>query len=76
MAKTIVVPIEGMSCNHCVQTIEKSLGKLDSVLNVKVDLKGKQATLEVALNPEESRKQIESAIVDLGYEVPKDKSNS
>ena len=71
MAETIVVPIEGMSCNHCVQTIEKGLGKLDIVKNVKVDLKGKQATIEIALDPEESRRKIETTLIDLGFEVPK-----
>jgi copper chaperone len=42
MAK-VIFQIEGMTCQHCVQTIEKTLGKLPGIQSVQVDLNEKQA---------------------------------
>ena len=33
-----VLKVEGMSCGHCVNSIEKSVGSLSGVSAVKVDL--------------------------------------
>lgn len=69
MAETMKVGIEGMSCNHCVQTIEKGLLKVPGVEKARVDLKAKEATLEVTKTSEALRNEVRSKIVDLGYEV-------
>jgi copper chaperone len=59
--------VKGMSCQHCVMSVTKTLGQLDGVKNVQVDLdKGEvrfDNTKEVASN------RIEKAISDAGYEV-------
>ncbi|WP_367576336.1 copper ion binding protein [Shouchella shacheensis] len=34
--------VQGMSCNHCVHSIEESAGKLTGVDSVKVDLQSGQ----------------------------------
>jgi len=38
--------IEGMSCGHCVMAIERALGKLPGISNVRVDLKTNSADVE------------------------------
>ena len=47
MAKeTKVLNVEGMSCSHCENAVKKSVGALNGVDNVIVDLKGKKVTVE------------------------------
>lgn len=57
--------VDGMSCNHCVQTITKSLIKLDSRAKVQVDLASKLVTVESAEDPKTLAAEIEEA----GYTV-------
>ena len=61
--------IEGMSCGHCAARIEKSLGKLDGVSTVKVNLAGKFAELETA--KELTDKDVLEAIDSAGYQFVK-----
>ncbi|MEK4671178.1 copper chaperone CopZ [Niallia sp. FSL R7-0271] len=60
--------VQGMSCNHCVNSIEGSVGKIDGVSNVKVDLGAGSVLVEfdkevVTLD------KIKETIDDQGYEV-------
>lgn len=57
--------VEGMSCNHCVQTITKSLNKLDSRAKVSVDLASQLVTVDSAEDPKTLAAEIEEA----GYTV-------
>ncbi len=41
--KTVTLNIEGMSCGHCVQTVQKALEAVDNISGVTVDLDGKKA---------------------------------
>ncbi len=63
-----VLKVEGMSCNHCVNSIETSVGELDGVSTVKVDLdKG-----DVAVEFDEAKTtlaNIKETIEDQGYDV-------
>lgn len=34
----VILNVEGMSCGHCVKSVEGSVGKLQGVSNVKVHL--------------------------------------
>jgi copper chaperone len=64
--KTVELHVEGMSCGHCVQTIEGALNDIGAKGNV--DLAGKKVTVEY----DESRlslDQIKEAIEDQGYTV-------
>ena len=63
-----VLKVDGMSCMHCVMSVKKSVGKLDGIKNIDVDLKAKTVSVEwdEALTP---LKNIESAITDVGYQV-------
>ncbi|WP_408634116.1 copper chaperone CopZ [Planococcus lenghuensis] len=60
--------VQGMSCGHCVNAVETSVGELQGVSNVKVDLdKG-----EVAVaydNSTTSLAEIKETIEDQGYDV-------
>ncbi len=57
--------VEGMSCNHCVQAITKSLTKLDSRAKVSVDL----ATQLVTVDSVEDSKTLATEIEEAGYTV-------
>jgi copper chaperone len=57
--------VEGMSCNHCVQAITKSLTKLDSRAKVNVDL----ATQLVQVDSAEDPKTLAAEIEEAGYTV-------
>lgn len=38
--------VEGMSCNHCVNSIKNAVSQLEGVVNVEVDLEAKRVTVE------------------------------
>ncbi len=62
-----VLKVKGMSCQHCVMSVKKALGKVEGIQNVDVDLeKGEvrfENTKSVALS------QVEKAIKEAGYQV-------
>lgn len=64
---TKVMSIEGMMCNHCKMHVEKALASLEGVSSVAVDLEGKQASVEVSSNVEDS--VLIKAVEDAGYKV-------
>lgn len=61
------IKIEGMSCEHCVNRIDKALRKIDGVKDVSIDLNKKMALIEIDNNVKEEK--IKETIDDLGYEV-------
>ncbi len=63
--------VDGMTCNHCVETITNSLEKSSGVLGVSIDLDKK----EVKLDYDENKiklEEITSKILVLGFEVTKE----
>ena len=42
----VTLNVEGMSCGHCVKAVESSVGALNGVSSVKVDLEGKKVDVE------------------------------
>lgn len=60
--------VEGMSCGHCVKSVESSVGKLQGVESVNVDLsKGEVA---VKFDSEKtSLTEIQETIEEKGYSV-------
>ena len=64
-----MLKVKGMSCNHCVMSVTKALGKLEGLQNVKVDLQKGEVSFDntKALGLE----KVEKAITDAGYEVVK-----
>ena len=64
--KNIIV--EGMTCEHCVETVTKAVNSLDGISQVSVDLDKKQVTVDF----DDSRTDmdaISSKIVEVGFEV-------
>ncbi|WP_307892502.1 copper chaperone CopZ [Bacillus swezeyi] len=60
--------VEGMSCNHCVQSVEGSVGKLSGVEAVKVDLSA--GKVDVSFDSGKvSLTEIVDVIEDQGYDV-------
>lgn len=60
--------VEGMSCSHCENAVKKSVGALNGVDYVAVDLKGKKVTVEY--DPEKvTVETIKDTIEDQGYDV-------
>lgn len=63
---SIILKVEGMSCNHCVNTVEKAMKELGAV--GKVNLAGKMVEVEY----DESKLTVEAikeAIEEQGYDV-------
>ncbi|WP_144510827.1 copper chaperone CopZ [Bacillus sp. FJAT-22090] len=66
--QNITLNVQGMSCGHCVKAIEGSVGQLNGVEQVKVDLA--DAKVEVAFDEAQiSLDQIKETIDDQGYDV-------
>lgn len=65
MASTLKV--KGMTCQHCVMSVKKSLGKLDGIQNVAVDLQKGEVRFDNTkeVDPGLIKKSLEEA----GYEV-------
>jgi copper chaperone len=66
--QNLTLNVQGMSCGHCVNAIEKSVGQLTGVELVKVNLTDAQVYL--AFNEVQvSLDKIKETIEDQGYEV-------
>lgn len=66
--KLIEIPIEGMSCMSCVATVKKSLSSIDGVVEVKVSLQDKNAT--VKYDPKKvTTEQLKNTINKIGYKA-------
>ncbi|MCJ1907660.1 copper chaperone CopZ [Planococcus ruber] len=60
--------VEGMSCAHCVNAVESSVGELQGVSSVKADLE--KGEVAVAFdNSQTSLDKIQETIEDQGYDV-------
>ncbi|MGM0877230.1 MAG: copper chaperone CopZ [Bacillota bacterium] len=66
--ETVTLIVEGMSCNHCVNAIEGSVGKLRGVSNVKVSLD--EGKVEVSYDDSKvTIEEMKDVIEDQGYDV-------
>lgn len=62
----VTLNVEGMSCGHCVSSVEKAVSNLGAV--AKVDLPSKKVTVEYD-ETKVSVGAIKEAIEDQGYDV-------
>ncbi len=62
------VRVKGMSCQHCVKTVKKTLEEIDGITNVAVDLETGEVTFEEArpVDSELVREKIKKAGYELG----------
>ena len=65
---TETIKIEGMMCGHCQATVEKAIGAIAGVSEVKVDLAAKQATVTFDASVA-NLDAIKAAVADAGYTV-------
>lgn len=66
--KEITLDVSGMSCGHCVNAIEGSVGELPGVLQVKVDLQKAQVSVSYD-EATSSPTAIKETIEEQGYDV-------
>jgi len=64
----VELPIEGMTCSHCVRTVVEALQKVPGVRSATVSLADKKATLDVA-DGQVKRSDLVAAVADAGYRV-------
>ena len=66
------IKVEGMTCQHCVQTITDALNKITGLNTVNVDLVKKE--VRVKFNENEIKlKKISDKIIEVGFELPNNK---
>ena len=68
--ETIIV--EGMTCQHCVQTITEALNNITGLNTVNVDLVKKEVSVKFNEN-ETKLKKISDKIIEVGFELPNTK---
>lgn len=56
--------VPGMSCDHCVATVERAVTAVDGVESVAVDLEAKSVRVDGGEEP-----AIRAALADAGYEA-------
>ncbi|MBU0733484.1 MAG: copper ion binding protein [Proteobacteria bacterium] len=61
------IKIQGMSCKHCVMAVQKALGEIDGVKDVKVDLEKSEATFDEATPVDMNT--VREAVKKAGYQV-------
>lgn len=66
MKKTLVV--EGMSCNHCKDAVEKAVKSLPGIMFAQVDLAAKTLTVEFD-ETKTDIDQVRAVVEDEGYQV-------
>ncbi|XP_023258814.1 copper-transporting ATPase 1 [Seriola lalandi dorsalis] len=64
---SVSLGVEGMTCSSCVQSIEQRVGSLPGVINIKVSLEQKNATIIFDHN-QQSPESLSEAIEDMGFE--------
>lgn len=68
MMEQVTLKVNGMSCGHCVNAVEGSVGKLPGISKVKVELS--EGKVNIEFNPNEvSLAQIKEEIDEQGYDV-------
>ncbi|KFO12635.1 Copper-transporting ATPase 1, partial [Balearica regulorum gibbericeps] len=73
-AKSVVIGVEGMTCNSCVQTIEQHVRKMNGIHNVKVSLEDKNAVV-IYDSKLQTPATLQEAIYDMGFDATLADSN-
>lgn len=67
MSTTTTITVDGMTCGHCVSSVQTEVGKLDGVANVSVDLASGEVTISSETTPDAAA--LRGAIEEAGFEV-------
>lgn len=65
--ENVTLKVEGMSCQHCVRSIEGSVSKLKGVASVNVDLES--GTVAIQHEPTVTIEQIKDEIEEQGFDI-------
>jgi len=65
-----VIQVEGMTCDHCVETVTQAVGSLQGIQRVTVDLDNNQVTLDYD-GGKISLEKISAKIAEAGFAVKK-----
>ena len=68
--KQELVKVEGMTCQHCLQTITDALKNISGLNGIDVDLDKKEVNVRFDEN-ETSLQEITNKIIEIGFELPK-----
>ena len=66
------IKVEGMTCQHCIQTITEALNNITGLNTVNVDLVKKEVSVKFNEN-ETKLKKIFDKIIEVGFELPNNK---
>jgi len=66
--KTEQINVDGMSCGHCVETIENAVGKMGGVNQVQVSLENKKVSVDFD-EGQTTVDAIKEKIVEAGFET-------
>jgi copper chaperone len=64
---TTTLLVDGMTCDHCVSSIRKSVGEVDGVSDVSVDLASGQVTVTADGAPDQDA--LRAAVEDAGFDL-------
>lgn len=67
MSTTTTITVDGMTCGHCVNSVQTEVGKLEGVTDVAVDLASGQVTITAETAPDAGT--LREAVEEAGYEV-------
>ena len=67
--KQELIKVEGMTCQHCVQTITETLKKISGLNSINVNLDNKEVDVKFDEN-KTSLQAITKKIVEVGFELP------
>ncbi|WP_416563610.1 heavy-metal-associated domain-containing protein [Nocardia testacea] len=67
MATTSTYTVTGMTCGHCVQSVQTEIGKIDGVTGVNVDLASGRVVVEGSAPIADA--DIAAAVDEAGYEI-------
>jgi copper ion binding protein len=67
MSTTTTLLVDGMTCDHCVSSVQAAVGKVDGVTDVSVDLASGRVT--VAADPAPDTAALRAAVEDAGFDV-------
>lgn len=75
LARTVTIPVEGMSCMSCVARLKRALKSIDGVIDVEVSLEHREARVYY-LDTKVSPQHFVDAINSLGYKAGTPKSEA
>ena len=67
MSTTTTIAVDGMTCGHCVSSVQSEVGKIDGVTDVLVDLTSGQVTIVAETTPDPVA--LQEAVEEAGFEV-------